>query len=332
MSPPFTPQEALRPQPDWPRIHAELRRPGVTLLLLWEEYRTEQPEGYGYSRFCDLYADWRGGGSLTMRQNHVAGDKLFVDFAGHTLAVIDPATGEVRPAQVFVAVLGASSLTYAELRWSQGVSPNAASEIGQFDSHPIRFDPPFGTHLPAQITFGPPKVGLALSVSSDQMEGTGENLPTRFANAVGRLERNLLEAPDRLKEMQNRRAQLKARMAHPFAYAEELTRAVARQKVIAELLMPKASEGLATTTEEGTFVPETTMGAGGAEVKRNAFQPIEIEGSNVRKADVTAYESGRVRGWECEASQAAREVLKSMEEGKEHRAVGVIEGILRQTR
>ncbi len=55
-SPPFTPKEALRPQPDWPRIHAELRRPGVTLMLLWQEYRAEQPEGYGYSRFCDLYA------------------------------------------------------------------------------------------------------------------------------------------------------------------------------------------------------------------------------------------------------------------------------------
>ena len=121
-SPPFTPREALRPQPDWPRVHAELRRPGVTLMLLWQEYRAEHPEGYGYSRFCDLYAAWRGGVSLTMRQTHVAGDKLFVDFAGQTLAVVDPATGQVRPAQVFVAVLGASSLTYAEVRWSQGLA------------------------------------------------------------------------------------------------------------------------------------------------------------------------------------------------------------------
>ena len=117
-SPPFTPREALRPQPDWARIHAELRRPGVTLLLLWQEYRAEHVEGYGYSRFCDLYAGWRGGVPLTMRQAHVAGDKLFVDFAGQTLAVVDPATGEARAAQVFVAVLGASSLTYAEVRWS----------------------------------------------------------------------------------------------------------------------------------------------------------------------------------------------------------------------
>ena len=121
-SPPFTPKEALRPQPDWPRVHAELRRPGVTLMLLWQEYRAGQPEGYGYSRFCDLYAEWRGSVSVTMRQAHVAGDKLFVDFAGQTLAVVDPATGQVRPAQVFVAVLGASSLTYAEVRWSQGLA------------------------------------------------------------------------------------------------------------------------------------------------------------------------------------------------------------------
>ena len=87
-SPPFTPREALRPQPDWGRVHAELRRPGVTLLLLWQEYRAEHAEGYGYSRFCDLYAGWRGGVPLTMRQTHLAGDKLFVDFAGQTLAVV----------------------------------------------------------------------------------------------------------------------------------------------------------------------------------------------------------------------------------------------------
>jgi transposase len=131
-SPPFTPKEALRPQPNWPRIHAELRRPGVTLMLLWEEYRAQQPEGYGYSRFCDLYSDWRGGVSPTMRQTHLAGEKLFVDFAGQTLAVIDPATGEVRQAQVFVAVLGASSLTYAEVRWSQGLADWVGCHVNAF--------------------------------------------------------------------------------------------------------------------------------------------------------------------------------------------------------
>ena len=81
-TPPFASMEALRPQPDWPRIHAELRRPGVTLLLLWEEYRAGQPDGYGYSRFCDLYSAWRGRLSPTMRQVHPAGERLFVDYPG----------------------------------------------------------------------------------------------------------------------------------------------------------------------------------------------------------------------------------------------------------
>ena len=109
-SPPFAVHESPRPQPDWARLHAELRRPGVTLLLLWEEYRTGQPDGYGYSRFCDLYRDWRAGISPTMRQTHVAGERLFVDFAGQTVPVTDPTTGTVQQAQIFVAALGASHL------------------------------------------------------------------------------------------------------------------------------------------------------------------------------------------------------------------------------
>jgi transposase len=111
-----------RPLPDWPHVHAELRRRGVTLLLLWEEYRAEHPDGYGYSRFCDLYVDWRRGVSATMRQTHVAGEKLFVDFAGDTLPVFDGVSGEERRAHVFVAVLGASNYTYAEARWSEGLA------------------------------------------------------------------------------------------------------------------------------------------------------------------------------------------------------------------
>ncbi|GAB6052015.1 hypothetical protein JCM17960_08350 [Magnetospira thiophila] len=90
----------------------------MTLALLWEEYRARHPEGYGYSRFCDLYRDWRGKLNPTMRQNHVAGEKLFVDYAGQTVEVIDGLTGEVHEAQIFVATLGASSYTYAEATWS----------------------------------------------------------------------------------------------------------------------------------------------------------------------------------------------------------------------
>jgi transposase len=131
-APCFIAAEKLRPQAEWARIHAELRRPGVTLLLLWEEYRAGQPDGYGYSRFCDLYADWRGRLSPTMRQSRPAGERLFVDYAGQTVEVVYAITGEVRTAQIFVAALGASNLTYAEARWTQGLADWIACHVNTF--------------------------------------------------------------------------------------------------------------------------------------------------------------------------------------------------------
>jgi len=110
-----------RVSPGWPTVHRELRKSGVTLSLLWEEYRAAYPEGYGYSRFCDLYRAWKGKLTLTMRQAHVAGEKMFVDYAGPTMDVIDPETGEIHTAQIFVATLGASSYTYAEATWTQSL-------------------------------------------------------------------------------------------------------------------------------------------------------------------------------------------------------------------
>ena len=112
----------VRSQPDWPGVHRELRRKGVTLSLLWEEHRAVHPDGYGYSRFCELYRRWERRLTPTMRQHHVAGERMFVDYAGTTLEVIDPATGEVREAQLFVAALGASNYTYAEATWTQSLS------------------------------------------------------------------------------------------------------------------------------------------------------------------------------------------------------------------
>jgi transposase len=106
------------PPPDWALVHTELRRPGVTLQLLWEEYPSVHPDGYRYSRFCDLYRTFAGRIDRVMRQEHRAGEKLFVDYAGHTVAVIDRRTGEIRQAQIFVAVLGASNYTYAEATWT----------------------------------------------------------------------------------------------------------------------------------------------------------------------------------------------------------------------
>jgi transposase len=115
----IAPGTRRKAEPDWPAIHRELRRAGVTLMLLWQEYRTCEPQGYGYSRFCEIYGQWEHRLSPTMRQVHPAGERLFVDYAGQTVELIDGTTGEVRQAQVFVAVLGASSYTYAEASWTQ---------------------------------------------------------------------------------------------------------------------------------------------------------------------------------------------------------------------
>ena len=107
--------------PDLLKVHQELQKKNVTLFLLWQEYREQHPKGYQYSWFCDQYRNWLGKRDLSMRQTHRAGEKLFVDYAGHTLSVIDPRTGEIRSAQIFVAVLGASNYTYAEATWSQSL-------------------------------------------------------------------------------------------------------------------------------------------------------------------------------------------------------------------
>jgi transposase len=101
------------PEPDWAALVREMKRPGVSLSILWEEYDAVHPQGYRYSRFCELYGAFERRLSPTMRQTHVAGHKAFVDYSGKKVAIIDPLTGEVRMAEIFVAVLGASHLTYA---------------------------------------------------------------------------------------------------------------------------------------------------------------------------------------------------------------------------
>lgn len=98
-----------RPQPELAWIHREMKRKGVTLALLWDESKSRHPEGYQYSYFCDLYRDWLGRVGPVMRQSHRAGEKVFIDYAGQTVGVVNRRTGEIREAQVFVAVLGASN-------------------------------------------------------------------------------------------------------------------------------------------------------------------------------------------------------------------------------
>ena len=121
-----------RPMPDWAWVHRELRRPDVTLALLWEEYRTGAADGISYSWFCDLYRAWAGRLKPTMRQIHIAGERMFVDFAGRTAEVIDARTGEIVLVQIFVAVLGASSFTYAQATWSQKLPDWIAAHVRAF--------------------------------------------------------------------------------------------------------------------------------------------------------------------------------------------------------
>jgi transposase len=125
------PSEA-RPHPDWAVVHRELRRPGVTLMLLWEEYCDTITDGFSYSWFCERYKEWAGRLKLSLRQVHVAGEKLFVDYSGHTMEVIDGLTGEVITAQIFVAVLGASNHTYAEATLTQSLPDWISSHVRAF--------------------------------------------------------------------------------------------------------------------------------------------------------------------------------------------------------
>ena len=131
--PPQATAKDRRPQPDWAAIHRELRRPGVTLQLLWEEHRGAHSDGYGYSRYCELYRAWEGRLAPTMRQLHVAGERMFVDYAGTTLEVVDGTTGEVRVCQLFVAALGASNYTYAEATFTQRLVDWIGSHVRAFE-------------------------------------------------------------------------------------------------------------------------------------------------------------------------------------------------------
>jgi transposase len=108
-----------RAEPDLEWVHRELRRKGVTMQLLWAEYKQAHVDGYQYTQFCDRYNRWHGKLNLVLRQSHRAGEKTFLDYVGPTVPIVDPRTGEVHEAYVFVAVLGASSYTYAEATWSQ---------------------------------------------------------------------------------------------------------------------------------------------------------------------------------------------------------------------
>ena len=150
-SPSGTPADQ-RPMPDWGWVHRELRRPDVTLALLWEEYRAGAADGFGYSWYCDLYRAWAGRLKPTMRQIHLAGERMFVDFAGRTAEVVDATTGEIVPVQIFVAVLGASSFTYAEAVWSQKLPDWIAAHVRAFAYFGGAARPTVSDNLKAGVT------------------------------------------------------------------------------------------------------------------------------------------------------------------------------------
>ena len=118
---------------DFQHIHGELRRKSVTLMLLWQEYKEQYPDGYQYSQFCHLYRQWAGRIDPVMRQEHRAGEKMFVDYAGQTVGIYDLASKKIREAQIFIAALGASNYTYAEATWTQKLPDWIASHCRAYD-------------------------------------------------------------------------------------------------------------------------------------------------------------------------------------------------------
>jgi len=154
---------AARPLPDPAYLHAERRRPGVTLEVLHLEYLEQYPDGYHYSQFCEVYRRWVKKHRLSMRQVHRAGEKLFVDFSGKKPSIVDPSTGEVQAVELFVAVLGASNFTYAEATRTQQVADW------------------IGAHVRAFEYFG----GVAEAVTPDQLR-SGVSTPCRYEPAIQR--------------------------------------------------------------------------------------------------------------------------------------------------
>jgi transposase len=122
------PTQPGRPLPEWAEVHKELGRPNVTLRLLWEEYRREFPEGYGYTQFCEYYNRWAGTLDPVLRQVHVPGEKMFVDWAGQTVPIVGP-DSSTRQASLFVAVLGASNKTFAEAFENQKLAAWIAGHV-----------------------------------------------------------------------------------------------------------------------------------------------------------------------------------------------------------
>ena len=147
------PPPLSRPLPTWLEFQRELRKKGVTLMLLWEEYREQHPDGYQYSRFCELYRLWLSRRDLVLRQEYKAGQKMFVDYAGKTIPVVNPVTGEVREAQIFVSVLGASNYTFSEATWTQTLPDWIGSHVRAFEYYGGTTDELIPDNLKSGVTY-----------------------------------------------------------------------------------------------------------------------------------------------------------------------------------
>jgi transposase len=132
--PPRVPSGTIRPLPDWAEIHREMAKKGVTLALLWEEYRADNPDALGYSQFCNLYREWTKKLDVVMRHEHKAGERLFTDFAGDTIPIYKRATTMVDfDANLFVSAMGISTLIYAEALTSEALDEWTMAHVNSFE-------------------------------------------------------------------------------------------------------------------------------------------------------------------------------------------------------
>lgn len=165
-----------RPLPDWALVAHEKKRKGVTLLLLWQEYRAAEPTGYSYSQFAEHYRRWRATIDPVMRQEHPAGERTFVDYAGVTVDVFDPATGVARTAQIFVAALGASNYTFAEATWTQQLPDWIASHVRMVEY----FGGVTALHIPDNLRSGV----TSASYYAPELNATYAEWATHYGTAI----------------------------------------------------------------------------------------------------------------------------------------------------
>ena len=174
--PPGRGRDERRSIPDWPGVHKELHRKGVTLKLLWDEHRTDDRQAYSYSQFCEYYRRWAKNIDVRMRQTHKAGEKLFVDYAGQTMPITDPKTGEIRQAQIFVGTMGASSYIFCEATETQKLHDGIDSHVHNVE---------YMEGAPEIIIPDNPKVGVTKACRYEpDLNPTYQDMATHYGMAI----------------------------------------------------------------------------------------------------------------------------------------------------